>query len=81
MLYTSEPRKGGVFRHKSMMDLTWTPQPGQTWTKDAPKAYMEITCATRLQVFYKYVTNDEPQGTFVMARKDFEKEYCQLTEV
>lgn len=71
--------KGDVFTHNHHMDVSWRPQPGQTWAKDAPRATMVVTKVTERVVYYTTLGDQRPgaplHGRWYMSRDHFFREY------
>ena len=53
-------KRGDLFTHHRLLDLSWVPQPGQTWSEDAPNAVMVVTRVTSTTVFYRYADSPGP---------------------
>ncbi len=61
--------KGTRFLHPDHSDPYWKPQPGQTWTRDAPQAECVVTFVRHLVeddlIYYTYTNSRTPgKGAF-----------------
>lgn len=74
------PRRGQVFTHHRMLDMTWTPTPGQT-RADNPHARCVVTAVQRGNVYFAYATEDDnpaiPRGRFFMSRAAWDRDYTE----
>lgn len=53
-------RKGAQFTHPKLLDPTWKPQPGQRYSRDAPKARCEVMAVRAETVYYRYLGTTGP---------------------
>ena len=60
-------KKGDRFVHPHMLNLEWTPGPGQKLAKDAPHAVMEVTKVAGRCVYFGYAGSGS--GGFVTTQE------------
>lgn len=62
------PKRGVRFVHPTVMDNTWVPEPGQTWSAAAPKAKCVVTAVQRGRVYWTYDdSHNRAKGIYHMA--------------
>jgi len=49
-----------VFEHDKMLDPDWTPEPGQTYRDDCPKARCQVTSIRAGVVYFRYLGQPGP---------------------
>lgn len=54
---------GQRFTHRTFLDPTWRPGPGQTHKRDAPHAQMVVTRVKMYTVFYRYAQQTHRQAS------------------
>jgi hypothetical protein len=70
---------GVTFTHHSIIEPDWKPAPGQTYTRDAPKARCKITSVRRGYVYWTYVM--QPAGArLIMSLETWQRLYADQTE-
>jgi hypothetical protein len=67
---------GFRFTHRTLLDLSWTPGPGQKYA-DAPKAACTVTRVTAGMVWYGYTKAGRSVGGFCSDRAAFERNYLE----